>query len=121
VVSILTALTGIGISFAIVNDQAGAEFRRSAQRQCLKGKLDQGAEKWKDQNVIDLWESGCPGPESYMSSNELTKMRAELPADYMQIFMPAFGLGVVISLAVAAIPLLVFWTVGWIAAGFTRF
>jgi hypothetical protein len=37
-----------------------------------------------------------------MSSNELTKMRAELPADYMRIFMPAFGFRVAISLTVAA-------------------
>jgi hypothetical protein len=121
VISILTALIGLGISFVAANEQAGTEIRRVAQRQCIRGKLDQGAEKWTDRTEIDLWKSGCPGPDSYTSLNELAQRRAELPANYMTIFMPIFGFGVGISVAVAAIPLLVFWTVGWIAAGFTRF
>jgi hypothetical protein len=35
---------------------------------------------------------------SYTSFNELAQMRAELQANYMTIFMPAFGFGVAISL-----------------------
>jgi hypothetical protein len=118
VLSLLTALVGIGISFVAANEQAGTEIRRVAQQQCAKGKLDQGVpfkKKWNGSDEFDLWESGCPGPEMYLSPKALIEIPRELPPNYMQIFMPAFGFGVAVSLAVAAIPLLLFWTVGWIA------
>jgi hypothetical protein len=124
VLSIMAGLVGIAISFVVANEQAGSDVLRVEQRQCAKGKLDHGTpfkKKWNNPDEIDLYDSGCPGPQMYISPRELVEIHPELPPNYMLIFMPTFGLGVAISLAVAIIPVLLFWTIGWVAAGFTRF
>jgi hypothetical protein len=75
---------------------------------------------YREQDV-DLGEAGCSGPEWTLPFKTISSLHAEAPPEYYSILVYNLGLGALITICAAAIPWLFFVTVGWIAAGFTRF
>jgi hypothetical protein len=125
---VLAVLVGIGgsiMTYYMAHEAAEREVNGVWQRQCIRTKfLQLGAKlprrSYNEQDV-DLWEAGCSGPDWSIPFNTVATLQREVPPEYYSILVPKLALGAFITICSAAIPLVLFLTLGWIAAGFTRF
>jgi hypothetical protein len=125
---VLAVLIGIGgsiITYYAAQEAAKGEVNGVWQRQCIRTKyLQVGARlprlSYDEQNV-DLWEAGCRGPDWSVPFKTVAALQPEVAPEYYSILVPKLALGAVITVCAAAIPFLLFLTLGWIAAGFTGF
>ena len=106
----------------IAREVVQRKINRVWQRRCIRAKFFQFGDKlprgrYREQNV-DLWEAGCSGPEWALPFKAIA---SQAPPAYYSILAYNLGLGALTTVCAAAIPWLFFVTVGWIAAGLTRF
>ncbi len=125
VVAILIGIGGAIMTYFLAHEEAQKEINRVWQRQCIRAKFVQLGDKLPRQHYseknVDLWEAGCTGPESTLPLKTISSLQPEAPPEYGSVLIYNLGLGALITICVAAVPWLFFVTVGWIAAGFTRF
>ena len=124
VLAVLFGFAGAAISFFIANEEATRDINRIWQRQCIRAKFQHGEKLPRvsyNEKDVDLWDAGCNGPESSIAYNALFTLQAETAPDYYSVLIPKLAIGLLITAAIAVLPLLASLTIGWIAAGFTRF
>jgi hypothetical protein len=124
VLAILFGIGGIIVTYFIAQEETDRAIHRVWQRQCIRSKFQHGDKLPRlsyRQDDVDMWDAGCSGPETSIPFNALVTLQPEPSPDYYSVFISKFASGAIITVCVAAIPLVFFLIIGWIAAGFTRF
>jgi hypothetical protein len=120
VVGIMIFLIGLGFSFIAANDSQQKQMGWYLQAKCT-GELPREKIKMAsyDKSLIDLRDSGCYGPYSTTTWNEVIFAAARKPAPLEYMWQP-FAIGGAISAACALAGFFALWLTGWLFAGFTR-
>jgi hypothetical protein len=124
VIAILAGIAGMSVTCFIAFDSARSAVSRIEQEQCIRAKYVRDetlASKWNDPKSVDLRDSGCGGPALYITYDVLRRLPRASPPAFVSEFLPAFGIGTLITCAIAILLFLSCLTMGWVAAGFTRY